>query len=228
MERFQRTIKLIGKDAFQKLQEKTVIVLGIGGVGSFAVEALVRSGIGNIVLIDKDVYEESNINRQWPANVETIGKNKVDIVSQECLKISPTINISFEKICLTASNLEDVITKYLVENVLVVDAIDDIKTKVILIHYLKKHNVSFISSMGAANVNSIDSIRYGNLDKTTHCPIAKILRKELGLLGVKNEVPVVYSNQERLPRLADKGSVMSITASFGLRLAQWVIDSCSE
>jgi tRNA A37 threonylcarbamoyladenosine dehydratase len=144
------------------------------------------------------------------------------------LKISPTINISFEKICLTASNLEDVITKYLVENVLVVDAIDDIKTKVILIHYLKKHNVSFISSMGAANVNSIDSIRYGNLDKTTHCPIAKILRKELGLLGVKNEVPVVYSNQERLPRLADKGSVMSITASFGLRLAQWVIDSCSE
>ncbi len=228
MERFQRTIKLIGKDAFQKLQEKTVIVLGVGGVGSFAVEALVRSGVGNIVLIDKDEYEESNINRQWPASIETIGKNKVDIVSQECLRISPTVNVSYEKICLTASNLEEVIDKYLVKGALVVDAIDDIKTKVILIHYLKKHNVKFISSMGAANVNSIDSIRYGNLDKTTHCPIAKILRKELGLLGIKNDIPVVYSIQERLPGLVDKGSVMTITASFGLRLAQWVIDSCSE
>jgi tRNA A37 threonylcarbamoyladenosine dehydratase len=228
MERFQRTIKFIGKDAFQKLQEKTVIVLGVGGVGSFAVEALVRSGVGNIVLIDKDEYEESNINRQWPASIETIGKNKVDIVSQECLRISPTVNVSYEKICLTANNIEDVISKFLVEDAVVIDAIDDIKTKIFLIHYLKKHNVKFISSMGAANVNSLDSIKYGDLNKTTHCPIAKILRKELGLLGVKDNIPVVYSVQERLPGLVDKGSIMPITASFGLRIAQWVIDSCSE
>ncbi len=228
MERFQRTIKLIGNEAFEKLQSMTVILLGVGGVGSFAVEALVRSGVGGIVLIDKDVYEESNINRQWPANSEAIGRAKVEVIAEECLRISPTITVLSERICLTTINIKDVLAKYLIEDVIVIEAIDDLKTKVSLLEYFKNNNVKFISSMGAANVTDIDSIRYGDLSKTTHCPVAKIIRKELGLLGIKAGIPVVYSTQERKPGLLEKGSIMPITASFGLRLANWVIDTIHQ
>ncbi|MDD4527635.1 MAG: ThiF family adenylyltransferase [Candidatus Margulisbacteria bacterium] len=223
MEKFQRTIQLIGNEAFKKLQQTTVIVVGVGGVGSFAVESLVRSGVGSIVLIDKDTYEITNINRQWPANINSIGKRKVEVVAEECLKISPAINIFTEYICLNADNIDEVFSKHLKSEVVVIDAIDDLKAKVILLHYLKEHNIKFISSMGAANLIEIESIKYGLLDKTAYCPVAKIIRKELGLLGASKDITVVYSTEERLPGSSDKGSVMPITATFGLKLAMWVI-----
>ncbi len=220
MEKFQRTIQLIGIDKFDRLQKLTVVVLGVGGVGSFAVESLARSGLGSLVLIDKDVYEVTNINRQWPSTVETVGMSKVEVVAKECKKINPDIKIIAEKICLTALNIEEVVGKYLEDDIVVIDAIDDLKTKVILIRYLKKHNVKFISSMGAANIHNIDSIKYGYLEKTAYCPVAKILRKELANY---KEIPVVYSTEERKSNLKEKGSIMTITAIFGLRLAHWVI-----
>ncbi len=223
MERFQRTIQLVGEEKFQKLQKTKVVVLGVGGVGSLAVEALVRSGVGSIVLVDKDVYDETNINRQWPSNVSSIGRDKVAVVAEECLRISPSINVGFERLQLSICNLEKFFSQFKNEEVFVIEAIDDLKVKVAILHYLKIHNIQFVTSMGAANVTDIDSIRYGELNKTTHCPVAKIVRKELGLLGVKSGVPVVYSFQERQPGMINKGSIMPITASFGLRLANWVI-----
>lgn len=225
MERFRRTIDLIGEDSFNRLQQTTVIVFGVGGVGSFAVEALVRSGVGEIVLVDKDVYDATNINRQWPSNTTTIGKAKVDVVVEECLKISPSTKVVGFNLKLSTENVDSFLKNYLAKNLFVIDAIDDIQTKVFLLNHLKENNVNFISSMGAANVTDIDSIKYGLLDKTTHCPVAKIVRKELGLLGIKKDIPVVYSNQERTLGAQGKGSIMPITASFGLKLALYAVNT---
>jgi tRNA threonylcarbamoyladenosine dehydratase len=225
MERFQRNISLLGIENFNKIKELNVIILGLGGVGSFALEALVRSGIENFILIDKDIYEASNINRQWPCNDLFLGRNKVDVLSEEIKKISPLVSVLTKKTKLTKDNCEETIANHIDNNTVVIDAIDDIYSKISILHFFKKNNVKFISSMGAGNVTDIDSIKYCELDKTTYCPIARVIRKELGLLGYKKDIPVVYSNQNRHHNKNNKGTLMSITASFGLRLAHWVIEN---
>ncbi|MDD5456449.1 MAG: tRNA threonylcarbamoyladenosine dehydratase [Candidatus Margulisbacteria bacterium] len=242
MEQFKRVIALLGKEGFEKIKQTTVLVIGTGGVGSFAIEALVRSGIGHLILIDNETYEPTNINRQWPANTKNIGKYKVDVIAAECKKINPEFIIETSKEKLTKNNYENVIlslTKRDIfalrqalgdsENLYVIEAIDDLKVKSLLIEWLYSNEIKFISSMGAANVTDITSIKYADLFKTHYCVLARIIRDELKKKNIRKGIPVVYSDQKRLDiHKGQKGSIMPVTAIFGLYLANWVMQEITN
>lgn len=217
MDRLHRIRLLLGDMAVKKLQTKTVMVVGCGAVGSFAIEALSRSGIGNIILVDFDVVEQSNINRQIFALHSTIGRPKVDVAAARIADISPDINVqTFNMFWDDASN-PDVAPDF------VIDAIDSVPSKIALYRWCVAHNIPFIASMGAAQKTDITQIKIDKLSKTTVCPLASRIRKL-----VRNEnlpdFPVVYSTQSPIKNdTGTLGSIITVTGDFGLRLANFVI-----
>ena len=217
MDRLHRIRLLLGDIAVKKLQTKTVMVVGCGAVGSFAIEALSRSGIGNIILVDFDVVEQSNINRQLFALHSTIGRPKVDVAAARIADISPDINVqTFNMFWDDASN-PDVAPDF------VIDAIDSVQSKIALYRWCVAHNIPFIASMGAAQKTDITQIKIDKLSKTTVCPLASRIRKL-----VRNEnlpdFPVVYSTQSPIKNdTGTLGSIITVTGDFGLRLANFVI-----
>lgn len=217
MDRLHRIRLLLGDIAVKKLQTKTVMVVGCGAVGSFAIEALSRSGIGNIILVDFDVVEQSNINRQIFALHSTIGRPKVDVAAARITDISPDINVqTFNMFWDDASN-PDVAPDF------VIDAIDSVQSKIALYRWCVAHNIPFIASMGAAQKTDMTQIKIDKLSKTTVCPLASRIRKL-----VRNEnlpdFPVVYSTQSPIKNdTGTLGSIITVTGDFGLRLANFVI-----
>lgn len=222
MDRLHRIRLLLGDIAVKKLQTKTVMVVGCGAVGSFAIEALSRSGIGNIILVDFDVVEQSNINRQLFALHSTIGRPKVDVAAARIADISPDINVQTFNMFWDETSNPDVAPDF------VIDAIDSVPSKIALYRWCVAHNIPFIASMGAAQKTDMTQIKIDKLSKTTVCPLASRIRKL-----VRNEnlpdFPVVYSTQSPIKNdTGTLGSIITVTGDFGLRLANFVITELTK
>ncbi|MBO4745873.1 MAG: tRNA threonylcarbamoyladenosine dehydratase [Alphaproteobacteria bacterium] len=210
---------LFGDEKIQKLQNATVMVVGCGAVGSFATEALARTGIGNIIVIDFDTIEESNINRQLIATNSTLGCKKVDIIRERIADINPNIKV-------TALDLFfDENTALPVHPNFVIDAIDTIPSKIALYRWCQKNDIPFISSMGAARKTDPTKIKMDKISKTFACPLASRIRKI-----VRDEhlpdFPVVFSTETPTGEIdtgKSFGSIITVTGTFGLFMANYVI-----
>lgn len=221
-EMFSRTKMLLGEKAVELLQTKKVIVFGIGGVGGYVVEALVRSGIKNFVLVDNDEVCESNLNRQIIATLDTIGKDKVDVMEERILSINPKAVVEKKKCFYLPENAADFdFTRY----DYIVDAVDTVTAKIDIIVRAAEAKVPVISAMGAGNKLDPTRFEVADIYKTSVCPLAKVMRHELKKRGVKKckvvyskEEPVKSANGERLP-----GSVAFVPSVAGLIIAGEVI-----
>ena len=191
-EQFSRTALLLGSDAIEKLKNLRVAVFGIGGVGGYAVEALVRSGVGTIDIIDNDIIAPSNINRQIYATHKTIGKYKVDVAGERILDINPDILINKHNAFFSPENSSEFdFTKY----DYVVDAIDTVTAKIELVMKAQSAGTPIISSMGAGNKLDPTAFEVADIYKTSVCPLARVMRYELKRRGVK-KLKVVYSKEK--------------------------------
>ncbi len=188
-----RTELLIGKEGLDKLKNSKVIVFGVGGVGSFTVEALTRAGVGNLVLVDDDTVCLTNLNRQIHATYNTISKVKVDVMKERILSINHKCNVTTYQTFVTPDNIEDFITD---DIDYVVDAIDTVSAKIALAKYCYENDIKIISSMGTGNKFDPTQFKVSDIFKTKVCPLAKVMRRELKNRGVK-KLKVVYS--EELP-----------------------------
>ena len=172
---YERLIALVGKEGIKKLQTAKVLVVGLGGVGGYALEALVRSGIKDIHIIDGDKIELSNLNRQIISTIEVVGKNKVDVAEERILKLNPEVNVTKMNYNLTKENIDNILNN---NYDFIVDACDDILAKFLLIEKSLKNNYELISSMGTANKTNPALFSITDLGKTNNDPIARILRKK--------------------------------------------------
>ena len=188
----QRTEMLIGKEAVQKLEKAKVAVFGIGGVGSFVVEGLTRAGVGNLVLIDPDDISVTNLNRQIHATHRTIGESKVEVMRQRILDINPDANVEIYKGNEFEDGEENIISSSFSY---IVDAVDTVTTKIKLIEKAKKENVPIISCMGTGNKLDSSKFEIADIYKTTVCPLAKVMRKELRKRNIQ-DLKVLYSKEE--------------------------------
>lgn len=199
MENWQaREELLIGKDNIDKLKNATVAVFGCGGVGSYAVEALARAGIGNFVLVDKDVVDVTNINRQLVADFSTIGRDKVEVEKERILRVNPDAKVEIYKEFYCEENKDKLIRE---DYTYIVDAIDSVSSKLSLIITAHEKNVKIISAMGMGNKLDPTRIEVSDISKTSVCPLAKNIRKQLRAKGI-NHSKVVYSRE--LPNRFDK------------------------
>lgn len=219
---FSRTELLIGKDGVEKLQKSKVAVFGIGGVGSYVVEALARAGVGHIIIVDFDKYDITNINRQLGATHSTIGKYKVDVMKERILDINPNAIVEAYKtdeIEDGESSIVDSTFTY------VVDAIDTMSNKIKLIEKCKQENVKIITATSAGNKLDATRFEVADIYKTSVCPVCKILRKELKQKNI-HELKVVYSKEiPKKPENGEKtlGSISFVPSVVGLITAGEVI-----
>lgn len=189
----QRTELLIGKKNLEQLRYSTVVVFGCGGVGSFVVEGLVRAGIGNLVLFDPDIISITNLNRQIMATVQTIGESKVQILKQRALQINPALNIRVYSEFVTEENIDSYL-RTIPAITYLVDAVDIVSSKLAIIQYAHDHKIPLISCMGTGN--KIDPTRFEitDIQKTSVCPLAKVIRKELRNRKIPH-LKVLYSKE---------------------------------
>lgn len=191
LNQFSRTELLIGKDGIEKLQKAKVAVFGIGGVGSFVVEGLVRAGISNFILVDDDKVCVTNLNRQIIATRKTVGKSKVEVAKERILEINPNASVeTYQEFFMPDSReiLDDTVDY-------IVDAVDTVTAKIELVVRANKLNIPIISSMGTGNKLDPTKFEVTDIYKTSICPLAKVMRKELRNRGIK-ELKVVYSKEE--------------------------------
>ena len=198
-ERFARTEALIGSEALEKLKNSKVAIFGVGGVGGYALEALVRSGVGEIDLIDSDTVAETNLNRQIIATEETLGKYKVDVAEKRAKSINPDIKINTRIAFFSAENENEFdFSAY----DYIIDAIDTVSSKIALILKAQREGVKIISSMGTGNKLDPLAFEITDIYKTSVCPLARVMRIELKKRGVK-KLKVLYSKEEPTKVLAN-------------------------
>ena len=216
---FERVISLVGETNYQKIKNTTVLVVGLGGVGGYAVESLVRSGIGNLILIDHDCIDITNLNRQIISLQSNISKPKVEVCKGRMLSINPECDIIIHKLFLDATNIS-LIDKYHPDYI--IDACDSVPTKKLLIDYSLTHNTKLISSMGTAN--KLDPTKLSVLDirKTSYDPLAKILRKYV-LDKHTNKKVMVVSSTEMPVRKDCLSSLIYVPATSGLLCSNYII-----
>lgn len=236
--KFDRTKRLLGADAMTKLNNSHVAVFGIGGVGGHAADALVRSGIGEITIVDSDEVAESNINRQLIATTKTVGWKKVDVMEAHLLEINPEVKV--KKHCcffLPETKAQFDFSQY----DYVIDAVDTVTAKLALVEACEEAGVPIISSMGAGNKLDPTAFEVADIYKTSVCPLAKVMRKELKARGVKH-LKVVYSKEiplepiqdedfvsdEKRARRATPGSIAFVPSVAGLILAGEVVKDLAE
>lgn len=220
-DKFSRTKMIIGEEKFNLLKNKKVAIFGIGGVGSYVLEGLVRSGIENFVLVDNDKVSESNINRQIIATTKTVGKDKVDVARERVLEINPNANVEIHKVFY----LPDCEEKILDNSIdYIVDAIDTVAAKIELVVQANKLNIPIISSMGTGNKLEPTKLEITDIYKTTVCPLAKVMRKELKKREIK-KLKVVYSKEEPIKNKEEKciGSVAFVPSVAGLIISGEII-----
>ncbi len=189
---FSRTELLIGKEALEKLKKSKVAIFGIGGVGTYAAEGLIRAGVGNFVLIDDDCICLTNINRQLHATRKTVGKSKVLAMKERMLDINPQANIETHETFYMPENAEELIRN---DYDYIIDAVDTVTAKIDIIIHAKEQGIPVISCMGAGNKLDPTRFEVADIYKTSVCPLAKVMRKELKIRGVKS-LKVVYSQEE--------------------------------
>lgn len=219
MDRLHRTRLLFGDIAMEKLANSTVMVVGCGAVGSFAIEALARTGIGHIVVVDFDRVETTNINRQLFALESTIGTPKVDVAMQRIHDINPGIRVTALNIFFDQDTRLDVMPDY------IIDAIDTVESKVALYQWANSHNVPLVTSMGAASKTDATKIKVAPISKTTVCPLASRVRRMIRNMNLP-DFPAVYSCEPPAPVIGhakNLGSIITVTGAFGLMLANYVI-----
>lgn len=188
---FSRTELLLGKEGVEKLKKSTVAVFGVGGVGSFAVEALARSGVGRLILVDDDDVCITNINRQLHATTKTVGKPKVDVMAERVKEINPKAVVLPIKEFVSKDNIEKLLSN---DIDYVIDAIDTVSSKIELVVKCNEMNIPIISSMGAGNKLDPTKFEVEDIYKTSVCPLAKVMRIELRKRGIK-KLKVVYSKE---------------------------------
>ena len=220
-ERYSRTLKLIGQEGLAKLRAARVIVIGCGGVGSYAAEACTRAGIGHLTFMDGDTVAQSNLNRQLVALTSTIGRNKAEVMAERARDIDPETDVTaLGRFYRTGDELD--LTQY----DWVIDAIDDVDAKTELICRATELGVNIISAMGAAGKFGTD-FKVSDISKTSVCPLARVMRKRLRERGIEN-LPVVYSEEKPVPRDGDLGTLSYVPGSAGLTLAGYVIRKIAE
>lgn len=222
---FKRTEILIGENKLKKLHQKTVAVFGLGGVGSYVVEGLVRAGIEKFVIIDFDKIEISNINRQILATMQTVGMYKTDVCEQRIKQINPNASVKKYKefIGKEDNNLE------LFENLksvdYIIDAIDTVSAKIRIIEFAQINNIHIISALGTGNKLEPTKLKLDNIYNTKICPLAKVIRKEVRKRGIKS-LDVVYSEEEPIKINSDEkviGSISYVPSVAGLLICSSVI-----
>lgn len=222
---FSRFEILIGEEKLNKLKNKSVIVFGVGGVGGTVIEALVRSGIQNITLVDNDTVSISNLNRQIISSLDAVGKYKVDVAKDRILSINKNANVEIHKCFFLPENSSSFdFSKY----DYVVDAVDTVSAKIEIIVKAKEKNVPVISSMGTGNKMNPTMLEVCDIHKTSVCPLAKVMRYELRKRNIKN-VKVVYSKEEPItPKVQITNEVNKIipgSTSFVPPVAGYIIAS---
>lgn len=225
---FSRFELLIGEENLNRLQDKHVIVFGVGGVGGYVVEALVRSGIGHITIVDNDEVSLTNLNRQIIATQQTIGQKKVNVMKERILSINPDCDIETLELFYLPENADQIdLTQY----DYVVDAIDTITSKIELAVRCEQLHVPLISSMGTGNKMNPAMLEVSDIYKTSVCPLAKVMRRELKARRVKH-LKVIYSKELPMkPRQSNEqtnkrivpGSTAFVPSSAGLLIASEVI-----
>lgn len=189
---FTRTELLIGNEGLEKLHNCKVAIFGVGGVGSFVAEGLARAGIGNFILIDNDDIDITNINRQIHATHSTVGKYKVDVMKDRILDINPKANVETFKTFYMPDNKNNILDNSITY---IVDAIDTVTAKIELAIDANRLSIPIISSMGTGNKLDPTKFEIADISKTSVCPLAKVMRKELKLRGIK-KYKVLYSKEE--------------------------------
>lgn len=205
---YERIIKLIDEDNFNKIKNTKILLVGVGGVGSFAFEALIRSGFQDITVIDKDIVEITNLNRQLVANLDTINKPKVNIAKEKAKYINENIKIRAINEFLSKYNINTLENDF----DYIIDACDTINTKLELIRFAEENNIKIITSMGVGNRIDASLIKISRLDKTNNDPLAKNLRKLIRENKLNMKIPVVCSDE--IPY--KKGEVNSMITSPGI------------
>ncbi|MGN0508046.1 MAG: ThiF family adenylyltransferase [Ruminococcus sp.] len=228
-ERFIRTSLVIGEDNIDRLLESRVAVFGVGGVGGFVCEALARSGVGKLTLIDGDTVAKSNINRQIIALQSTVGRHKAEVMKERILDINPNAEVETHNIFLnakTAGTIDFTQFDY------IIDAVDDIKAKVLLAKIADENRIPIIAAMGAGNKTDPTKFEVSDIFKTSVCPLARIMRHELKKAGIK-KLKVVYSKETpknppyRIEGEKTVGSLAFVPSVMGLIIAGEVIkDIC--
>ena len=223
MNEFTRSELLLGKSSINKLKEKKVIVFGIGGVGSYVCEALARTGIGSITVVDNDTVAESNINRQIIALHSTVGMNKVDVVAERIKDINPMCEVIKKQMFYLPENADEI---NLEEYDYIIDAIDTVTAKIDIIIRANVLNIPIISCMGTGNKLDPSELKIADIYKTSVCPLARVMRRELKQREIK-KLTVLYSEEKPIlpdsdnPRIP--GSVSFVPSVAGLMIGGYVI-----
>lgn len=217
---FERVISFMGDKNFDKIQAATVLVVGLGGVGGYAVESLVRSGISNIILIDYDKIELSNLNRQIITNQNNIGKYKTDVMKERILSINPGCNIFLHNIFLDKDTIK-MLDNYHIDYI--VDACDSVQAKKLLIDYALDKNIKLISSMGTAKKLDPTKLEIIDIRKTSYDPLAKILRKYV-IDKKTNKKIMVVSSTEKPIKSEILASMVFVPATAGILCAKYIIN----
>lgn len=225
--RHSRTEKLLGKESVEKLQKSKVAIIGLGGVGSYIAEALARAGICKFLLLDSDCITESNINRQIIATYDTIGKPKTEITAQRIYSINPQAQIDCYQIFLGKDSIETVDFS---DCNYIADAIDNITAKILLVEKAKNLSIPIISSMGTGNKLNPMDFQIADISKTSVCPLARVIRKELKKREIKNldvvfstEPPIVQLSQPNPNSKTIPASISFVPAAAGLLMASHII-----
>lgn len=226
----QRGELLLGKDKQERLKEAHLLIVGLGGVGSWTAEMLCRAGVGRFTIIDADVVETTNINRQMPALACNVGKPKCDIVAERMRAINPDVAISVKQMFIDAENIPQLFNENWFD--FVIDAIDTLEPKGALIRECWKRGIRIISSMGAGAKSNLADIRTGDLWKSEHCTLAKNMRRLLRDWRGKYKLPVIYSIEQPHKDAIQSnpkggkpiiGSLAYFTATFGCYMTEYVI-----
>ena len=236
--KFSRTMQLLSKNAMEKIQKAKVAVFGLGGVGSFATEAIVRTGVKNICLVDFDTIDISNINRQLLALHSSVGKQKVLLAKERIKDINPEACVKVYNSFVNKDSLENLLSK---DFDVVVDAIDGLNSKINLLEHAILLNLDVVSSMGASGRTDISMIRTGDISETSVCPLARVVRQRLHRRGIYKGIRAVYSIEKPLNKnyltieqenkkkehgrkRHDIGSISWVPGIFGLTIASEVIN----
>lgn len=213
---------MIGEDGMAKLRAAKVLIVGVGGVGSYAAEAIARAGVGTVTVCDGDEVAASNLNRQLVALASTIDKNKAEVMAERIKDINPECKVTaiphFYKPEAAPGSVQDLA---LSDYDWVIDAIDDVDAKVALIKNAKASGTNIISAMGAAGKFET-CFKVADIAKTSVCPLAKVMRKRLREEGIEH-LPVVFSEEKPIPRDGELGSMSYVPGAMGLELAGYVI-----
>lgn len=228
----QRTQLLLGDEKMERLRSAHVLVVGLGGVGAYAAEMLCRAGVGRMTIVDADMVQLTNINRQLPALHSTQGMKKVEVLETRYKDINPVLDLRVLPVFLKDENIPELLDAESYD--FVVDAIDTLAPKCHLIAEALKRRIKIISSMGAGAKSDITQVRFADIGDTYHCGLSKAVRKRLQKMGIKRKLPVVFSTEQadsnavlltedEMNKKSTCGTVSYMPAVFGCYLAEYVI-----